>query len=350
MPSGPVLESRCFDGERPAALPVRLWVQDGRLHVQGEGFERVEPVAALRWPERQRHGARQLMLPGQGIVEHADGPGWDAWARASGLQEGRVVHWQQSWRRVGIALVLCVLALGAGWRWGVPLAAEGIAAVLPAAVEVEIGDRMLAALDQAGLAPSTLPPARQARIRQAFEAALRADDHPPPAWTLHFRASGRLALGPNALALPGGPIVLTDGLVALLDDAPDVLTGVLAHELGHLRHRHGLQAIVQAGLLGALAAVVLGDVSSVLATAPVLLGQAAYARDAEREADAEAARVLRAAGLAPRRMVLLFERLQAWRDAQPEGRRFEPPIAFASHPADAERIRYFESAQVDPVR
>lgn len=347
--TGPELESRYFDGEQAAPRVVRLHLNGGRLHIRGDGFERVEPLAALRWPERQRHGARQLLLPGQGVLEHADGPAWDAWSAASGLQDAGVVRWQQSWRRVGVALLLCGVALGAGVRWGVPLTAQAVTALLPAAAEARIGDHGLAALDDGGLRPSALPPERQRRIRSDFEAALRADGRPAPAWTLHFRSAGRMALGPNALALPGGHIVLTDELAVLLADAPDVLTGVLAHELGHVRHRHGLRALVQAGLLGALAAAVLGDVSSLLATAPVLLGQAAYARDAEREADAEAARVLLAAGLAPRRMAVLFERLQAWREKNPGARGPELPIALASHPGDAERIRYF-SAQVDPVR
>lgn len=346
----PELASRYYDGEQAVARPVRLQLRDGRLHILGEGFERIEPLAALRWPERQRHGARQLLLPGQGVVEHADGPAWDDWAAASGLRETGVVRWQQSWRRVGLALLLCALALGVGLRWGVPALADGITALLPPAVEAELGDRGLATLDEGGLRPSALPPERQRRIRSDFEAALRADGRPAPPWTLHFRATGSMALGPNALALPGGHLVLTDELAELLADAPDVLTGVLAHELGHVRHRHGLRALVQAGLLGAVSAALLGDVSSLVATVPVLLGQAAYARDAEREADAEAVHVLRAAGMAPRRMALLFQRLQAWREAHPGGRGPEWPIALASHPADAERIRYFESAQVDPVR
>lgn len=342
----PRLASRCFDGERPVAREVTLWVEGGRLHLQGEGLARSEPLDALRWPERQRHGPRQLLLPGGGVVEHADGPGWDAWAAASGLREARVVRWQQSWRHVALAGVAALALLAAAWRWGVPLAAEGLAAATPPALEAQIGDRLLATLDGSGLAPSALPAPQQAAIRRAFEAALRADGRPAPPWTLHFRAAGRSGIGANALALPGGHLLLTDELVALLHDAPDVITGVLAHELGHVRARHGLQAVVQAGLLSAGAALVLGDVSSLLAAAPVLLAQAGYARGAERQADAEAARVLRAAGIPPARMALLFERLAAARESS--GRRL--PIALASHPDDAERIAFFRSAQVDAVR
>ena len=342
--AAPVLRSAYFDGQRPVAQPVELWVDGAALQIRGEGLQREVPLRSLRWPERQRHGPRQLLLPGQGEIHHADGPGWDAWAAASGVQEAGIVRWMQSWRRAAAALVLS-LALGfVAWGWGVPALAAAVAAGLPAAAEVALGDQALQALDRAGAGPSRLPPARQAQIRQAFAAAVAADGRPAPAWQLHFRAADRLALGPNALALPGGHIVMTDALVELLADAPDVITGVLAHELGHVRERHALQAMVQASLVAGLTAAVLGDVSSLLAAVPVLLAQASYARDAEREADAEAARVMRAAGLSPQRMAVLFERLQAWQADQPEAGQLDWPIALASHPADAERIRFFRDA------
>jgi predicted Zn-dependent protease len=84
---------------------------------------------------------------------------------------------------------------------------------------------------------------------------------------------------------------------------------------------------------------------------PVLLAQAGYSRDAEREADAVAARLLRASGRSPAVMVVLFERLQQ-RNAEPaeggasapRGARIRPPIALASHPHDEERVRFFREA------
>jgi Zn-dependent protease with chaperone function len=123
--------------------------------------------------------------------------------------------------------------------------------------------------------------------------------------------------------------------------------------------------LVQATALSGLAAMVVGDFSTVLAGVPVLLGQASYSRDAEREADREAVLILKAAGISPAVMVTLFEKIAAQRNeaARPgkAGKPGEPVegspscdklpdqesglgIAFASHPADAERIRYFQEA------
>src|SRR4030095_10063794 len=114
-------------------------------------------------------------------------------------------------------------------------------------------------------------------------------------------------IGPNAFALPGGTIILTDDLVKRVGADEAVLIGVLGHELGHLRHRHGMRMLIEVGALGAIASVLVGDFSTLLASMPVWLGQAAYSRDAEREADAEAVRVLRASGASPAVMVGFFE-------------------------------------------
>lgn len=340
--AGPELISDYFDGVHPRAQRVTLRIAGGQLHLHGPGVARSVPLREVRWPERQRHGLRLTQLPGDGVISHADGPGWDAWARAQGLHDGFVVRWMQSWRGVTAALVVCLVLGAAAWVWGLPLLSRAVVAAVPAEMEAALGERALASFERAGLAPSRLPAARQAEIREAFGAALARAGVPggAAAWTLHFRSGERMRLGPNAFALPGGHIVFTDEMAALLADAPDVATGVLAHEFGHVRHRHGLHA----GVLTAAAGAVLGDFSSLLAAAPVLLGQQAYSREFEREADAEAARVLAANGIAPARMVLLFERLQGWAAEHADERGFSLPIALASHPADEERIRYFRDA------
>ena len=159
----------------------------------------------------------------------------------------------------------------------------------------------------------------------------------PAPWRLEFRAADR-ALGPNALALPGGTIIVTDAMMELLADRPDALLGVLGHEWGHVRHRHGMQSLARATLVGGLASLVLGDFSSLLAAAPALLAQLSYSREFEREADAESVRLLRSAGHSPAAMAEFFKRVRGLPGRRPV------PIALASHPDDEERVRYFEQA------
>ena len=135
-------------------------------------------------------------------------------------------------------------------------------------------------------------------------------------------------------------MVVTDELVSLVDGRHDVVIGVLGHEYGHVKARHGVRMVAQSALLRTVTSLVLGDFSAVLAAAPALLGEQAYSRDFEREADAESVRILRAAGASPGAMVVFFEKL-ASKDLGNTG---GVAIAFASHPADAERVDFFRRA------
>jgi predicted Zn-dependent protease len=301
------------------------------------------PLREVRWPERTRHGPRIAQLPGGAMLHCADSAAWDAWMRASGLRDPLVVRAQQSWRWTLLSALLIVAFLAAAYVWGVPSAARVGVALVPASVDESVGRTALEALDERLMRPSELPDAQQQHIRDAFARAVAA--LPPgsaPPHRLLFRKS---RIGPNAFALPGGTIVLTDELVKKVDADESVLVGVLGHELGHLRHRHGMRALAQVGALAALSGLLVGDFSSLLASVPVWLGQAGYSRDAEREADAEAVRVLKAAGFSPAVMVRFFEAIaRPEKDRGRERETSELPIAIGSHPADEERIRFFRDA------
>src|SRR6185503_10671867 len=52
----------------------------------------------------------------------------------------------------------------------------------------------------------------------------------------------------NAFALPGGPLFVNTGLISLADNEAQ-LVGVLAHEMSHIRLRHGTNQASKANLL-----------------------------------------------------------------------------------------------------
>lgn len=348
----PTLPVEYFDGLQARARPVRLFIAGGQLHIAGDGVALQVPVRRVSWPERQRHGARQAYLPGHGMLSAPDAEAWDAWVRASGLHEGLTVRWMQSWQRALLAVVLLVLVLAGLWRWGLPAVASGLLALCPPSVDTKVGELVLENIEQRWLQPSKLSEARQQALRQRLREAVAQQAKRAPAgtggpmttapleWTLHFRGTPEKGLGANAFAVPGGHLIVTDAMVELLADRPDVLIGVLGHELGHLQHRHGMRLVVQAALLAAVSSLVIGDFSNVLAAAPVLLGQAAYSRGFEHEADEAAARLMRANGIDPVAFGVLFERLQAQRAAQQKDKPgIELPIGLSTHPPDAERVR-----------
>lgn len=363
-----------FDGTHGKGHGVQLYLDATQLRIVGDGIDHRVALRSMQWPERTRHGARIAHLEGGGSVQSQDSAAWDAWCQAAGLHDSLVVRLQQSWRGVLASMLLLIMLLIALQQWGVPVAARAALVVIPRTVDTAVGDYAQAAIDKQLMEPSTLPAHQAQALRDALAKAVAGmPAGSVPQWQLVLRAS---KLGPNALALPNGTIILTDDMVEMVDGNVDVLVGVLAHELGHVQDRHGMRMLVQVTALGAIASMVVGDFSSLLASVPVLMGQASYSRQAEQESDAFAVDVLRQAGVSPIVMVTMFEKLAAWRVRTAQEahakRRAEKPeqstnakepaeksdaesdplswlgIAFASHPADAERVRYFQEAARGP--
>lgn len=354
-----------FDGRQGKGHAVTLHLSAGALHIVGDGIARTVDPATVQWPERTRHGTRIAHLEEGGSVQCADRAAWDAWVQAAGRRDSLAARLAQSWRFVAASVLLLVSLLVALQQWGIPALARAMVALTPRSVDSAVGDSTLALLDAQWMKPSTLPAQRAQQLRDALTRTLAT--MPPgsaPHWQLVLRSS---KLGPNALALPNGTIILTDEMVELVGGDEAVLMGILAHELGHVQHRHGMRMLVQVTALGTLASVIVGDFSSLLAGVPVLLGQASYSRQAEQEADAMAVQVLRQARISPAVMVTLFEKLGQWRQSrasgstnvgtaversaqgQPAGKAGEDApswlgIAFSSHPADRERVRFFQDA------
>ncbi|MCE4555739.1 M48 family metallopeptidase [Pelomonas cellulosilytica] len=337
--SEPRLAADWFDGRSARPRPVEAWVRGGELHFG----EHSAPLAAVTWPERQRHGQRQILLPGGGLLSFADAAAFDAWAVSSGRGDSLVVRWQQSWRLATLSLVLLIASLAAAYRWGLPWAVDITVDALPRSTEHAISRQLLSSLDGQWLHRTQLSASQQQAWRSRWDAALaRARAHGgqavPEDAQIHFRDGGK-PLGPNAFALPGGDIVITDELLALLKDEPDAVMTVLAHELGHVQHRHGLRMLLRAGAVSVVTSVIVGDFSSLLAAAPALLATNAYSRDNERQADLYGRALARAGGVDTSRMAVFFQRLAERHKAKVE----DGPvaIAFSTHPADEERVRFF---------
>ena len=208
----------------------------------------------------------------------------------------RWTDWLERFSPVKAAVLFGVLALAVlGLRAAVPVVADGAVVLIPYRAEAFVGRQAFRELDAAMFSSTRLGEPRRARIEAAAQAlARRAGIDPVP--EIHFR-DARL-LGANAFAFPGGPIVVTDDLVHLLED-DGLILAVLAHELGHVRERHGLRQVLRVGGMFVIASAVLGADDSLLeelAAISVSTVSAGYSRDFERDADAFAGRLLESAG------------------------------------------------------
>jgi beta-barrel assembly-enhancing protease len=137
----------------------------------------------------------------------------------------------------------------------------------------------------------------------------------------------------NAFATPGGHIFISRGMLGLTR-SEDELAAVLAHEIGHVALRHGLGSIrtarvitaVQDGMFDALTTVTdeqLEEVTAVFSdtTGDVVdtLVTRGYSGGTERQADAEAVKILMNLGYDPYALVRVLERMDEAQKAEYEG-------------------------------
>lgn len=323
-----------FDGKTSRRHAVTLEVEDGVAHVRGEA-ERSSPIAELRVSERFNRAARKVTFPDGAYLEIVDRAAFADLLQATRHRDSLVVRIQQNWRATLAAAAALVLVVAASYLWLLPLAAEVIAKALPVEVDRKVGVGTLDFLDSHVMAPTELPAARREAIAARFKLmATPLPDAPP--FEIVFRKS---RIGPNAFALPSGQIVVTDEIVQLLND-DDALMGVLAHELGHVHQRHLMRRLIQGSATAAVATVLFGDVSAVLANVPTLLLDMKYSRDIETEADDYAIAMFQANGLPRQKLAYVFEKLDD------KGHRAGGVTPYlASHPPSEERIRHILGAR-----
>ena len=127
----------------------------------------------------------------------------------------------------------------------------------------------------------------------------------------------------NAFAAPGGFILVSRGLLRCCPNE-DALAAVLAHEVGHIQHSHGLSSIkkgrwttvfttaaAEAGKalgpaqIAELTAALEGSVSDITQT----MVKSGYARKFEVEADRAAVMILRRTGYNPNGLKMMLEQL-----------------------------------------
>jgi Zn-dependent protease with chaperone function len=138
---------------------------------------------------------------------------------------------------------------------------------------------------------------------------------------------------PNAFALPGGRIYLLNGLLAKAN-SPDEVAGVLAHELGHLKHRDSLRELIYNGGTSFLIGLLFGDVtgSSAVIFASRALVTASYSREAEQNADTFAIDVMQKLGRSPKAMGELMFRVT--------GKEGDKSLSIlAGHPLTEDRLK-----------
>ncbi len=232
-------------------------------------------------------------------------PQIDQLPRTAARQRRRVVGWS-------IAAVLGLIAVTV---IGLPLLTRAVVPLIPVSVEKQIGASV------------------EVQLRQIM--ALNVDDN-SSCYVGHEDTPGGRALTklvrrindgidtiavepsvdvwpaafPNALALPGGRVLLLEPLIKAAV-TPDELAAVIAHEFGHVDGRDTMHTVVHGAGLGLVFGVLLGDFSGgwIVAGAVKFLLESGYSREKEIAADDYAVDVMNRVGGDARALAAILQRL-----------------------------------------
>ena len=212
--------------------------------------------------------------------------------------------------------------------------------------EVQLGRRNAEQVD--AQLPLVRDPVATSYVQQLGTSIARTTERSDLEWRFRIIDSREV----NAFALPGGFIYVNRGLIERTDQL-DELAGVLGHEIGHVVQRHSVQQLekqTKTGVAVEIGCRLTDLCNSDVARAAIQVGGAAlfarYSRQDEAEADSVALEYVIDAGIDPRGIPSLFEKLIEERRRSPM--RIEG--FFASHPLEEDRIvaTRREIASLDP--
>ncbi len=254
-----------------------------------------------------------------------------------GLRRSDRLHYWEAFRpRLVLVVAFTLMAAFSAWRWGLGILVATAIFLTPEGMPRAIDDGHLAFSDQTWASPSRLGTTERERIALVFD-RLKAVAPPPRFSDYRLTFRDIPAAGPNAFALPGGTVIITDELVRAFPD-PDVIAGVLGHELAHVSETHGLKQVYRSLGTYLAVAIVFGDVGPVLNDLLLeggLLFSLAYSREHESEADRIGLTLAAQAGYDPAALAQFFRQLD-------DDSGFSGPGWLSTHPSHQDRIAEIE--------
>jgi Zn-dependent protease with chaperone function len=224
-------------------------------------------------------------------------------SRAANLDEHRlgrrgvakIVGWS-----LGAAASIVLVTL-----FGMPLVADRLAPLVPESFERRIGDVSEQQIKLFFDGQVCSSPAGQAAFTKLVNTLRDAAGLDPSVQTAVLSSPV-----PNAFALPGGKVFVFDALIAKANN-PDEVAGVIAHELGHLKHRDNMQRLIYNGGTSFLIGLLFGDItgSSAVIFASRTLITSANSREAETAADTFSIDMMKKLGRPPKAMGELMLRV-----------------------------------------
>ena len=294
------------------------------------------PLSAIKIDPPLGSAARKMTFPDGTVFETSDHAGIEA---LTGRTSGSLLHDLEQFRPRLIGIVsVCILAVWVFWRYGLDILVAAAIWITPPVVVDQIDRGTLQTIDFTMAEDSRLTEKDKQKVRDVFDrmmAVLDPDQRDDIGFTLLFRDMP--GLGPNAFALPGGTIVMTDEFVEMFGQ-PDILAGVLGHEIGHVYEKHGLKQTSRSLGIYVLIGFMAGDTGPVIEDILLegnLLLSLSYSRGHESDADQFGLRLSKKAGYDPSGLKQFFVEL-----SELVG---DPPQWLSTHPTNVERVKAIEA-------
>ncbi|MEL6168977.1 MAG: M48 family metallopeptidase [Pseudomonadota bacterium] len=327
-----ILSGRAFPARTSREVVAHLQVSTSHAELvsaTGEVLTRLHPKD-IRFDMPIGRAPRRTTLPDGTLFETEDHAGV------------RSLNTRSFWERLQtlevfgprLAIFICLAVVGAWaiWRFALPALVSAAVTMTPPSLTRAMDEGTMRTIDLTMADPTELGTVRQIELEEVFKDLVEAlpEGERHRTYQLEFRTMP--GMGPNAFALPGGTVVMTDALVNGFP-GDDVVAGVLGHELGHIVEAHGLRQLYRSLGTYVLIALIAGDTGPILEDVLLegnLLLSLSHSRTHERDADDFGLRLADAAGYDPAGLLEFFDSLP---DAEATDGSW-----WSTHPPSGERI------------
>lgn len=296
------IEGQYFTPLSSKSSPSTLVIEDGIIHVELNDGTSVDQlvVASIQ-------GSMDINFKcGSYFKSNHDLPK-EAYQQLVGSAR-RKIDWLEKFSAtkaivLGLILVFSVVL----YKSAFSIAGALVVEFFPVSWELKIGENAYRTIKPIALSESDLSPELREKInRQAITIAHQAGIEQQVEVFVHqsdfFDA--------NALAFPGGLIVVTDRLVEILSH--DEVMAVVAHELAHIEQRHSLKQAVEVIGASTIALLIFGASEGLIEEIVAVVVDGLLlenSREHEKEADLEAVRILTESGIDPVNLMTSLQKL-----------------------------------------
>lgn len=314
-----------FDGKTAVRHPVTVHLDARALRVLGKDDKVLDVwlFEAIELSDQANGGLRVVKKGSEARLVFSDPK---AFATLQNCAPNLLSQKQRTLRNMGLSVVVTVV-LVVGFYVSVPVLAGGVVKMIPFSTEQKLGDgyakTITTLLSKGKDRKGCSQPAGQ-KVLDDMVAYLSTYNVGP--FPIRVKVLDNAMV--NAIALPGGHIFIFRGLLDAAQSDAEV-AGVIAHEMAHVNHRHGMHGMVQSFGFSFLADMMFGG--NALGNVSNFLMVSSHTRTAEGEADVDAIALLQKAKISTLGFARFFERLKN-KEKSSKSSLFSLPEMLSTHP------------------